>query len=441
MISFLDGSSTTKYSSRAANALYASAGVSPDVFAKYHQLLFAQQPAEGSAGLTEDTLVQLAQQAGAGAVAQQIRGGTYADYVARATDQSSKDGVTGTPTVRVDGQPVAQPTLDAVTAAVPGGGRSVADRQAGVVLGQAGGAGLRWSPPSAAGTAAAGRRTGRRWRAASSSSTRRSGCTARPGAGRCRSTRRPAGSPARRSSAVSAGASRATSATARLSPLAPVGGTMCAASPARNSRPCRIGASTKLRIGSTLFSVIGPGVSCHPSWPCPSRTASSAQIRSSDQSATSVPVRHLQVEPAHRGRAHRVQREPVRVPGVDQLVGRRRARRPGSPARSTGTSAPRSAAASGIARPARPEGPVAADHDVRVQPLRRPAVHRERHVRAVGAGVVHRGVGRPRSTICWPAASRARPRSFCTSVCPYTQTPRPTRSTKSRWWRSPGHCR
>ena len=28
-----------------------------------------------------------------------------------------------------------------------------------------------------------------------------------------------------------------------------------------------------------------------------------------------------------------------------------------------------------------------------------------------------------------------------TSVWPYTQTLRPTRSTKSRWWRSSGHCR
>ena len=118
VISFLDGSSTTKYSSRAANALYASATVSPDVFARYHQLLYQRQPAEGSAGLTEDTLVQLAQDSGAGAVADQIRAGTYADYVARATDQSSKDGVTGTPTVLVDGQAVARPTLDAVTAAV-----------------------------------------------------------------------------------------------------------------------------------------------------------------------------------------------------------------------------------------------------------------------------------------------------------------------------------
>jgi protein-disulfide isomerase len=118
VISFLDSASTTKYSSRAANALYAAAGVGPDAFARYHQLLYQQQPAEGSAGLTEDKLVQLAQQAGAGAVADQIRAGTYADYVARATDQSSKDGVTGTPTVRVNGKTVDQPTLDQVTAAV-----------------------------------------------------------------------------------------------------------------------------------------------------------------------------------------------------------------------------------------------------------------------------------------------------------------------------------
>ena len=118
VISFLDSESSTKYSSRAANALYAAAAVSPDAFAKYHQVLYQQQPAEGSAGLTEDTLVQLAQQAGAGAAADQIRAGTYADYVARATDQSSKDGVTGTPTVLVNGKAVDQPTLDQVTAAV-----------------------------------------------------------------------------------------------------------------------------------------------------------------------------------------------------------------------------------------------------------------------------------------------------------------------------------
>src|SRR5260370_41012138 len=44
-----------------------------------------------------------------------------------------------------------------------------------------------------------------------------------------------------------------TSAAARLSPLAPVGGTMCAASPARNKRPYCIGSATKLRIAVMLF--------------------------------------------------------------------------------------------------------------------------------------------------------------------------------------------
>jgi hypothetical protein len=34
-------------------------------------------------------------------------------------------------------------------------------------------------------------------------------------------------------------------------PLAPVAGTMWAASPARNSRPCRIGSTTKLRMALT----------------------------------------------------------------------------------------------------------------------------------------------------------------------------------------------
>lgn len=119
VISFLDSSSTTKYSSRAANALYAAAAVSPTVFATLHQALYAQQPAEGSAGLTEDKVVQLAQQAGASSAEQQIRAGTYASYVARATEQSSKDGVTGTPTVKVDGHAALDsPTLQTVTAAV-----------------------------------------------------------------------------------------------------------------------------------------------------------------------------------------------------------------------------------------------------------------------------------------------------------------------------------
>ena len=40
--------------------------------------------------------------------------------------------------------------------------------------------------------------------------------------------------------------------------MAPVGGTMCALSPARNSRPYCIGSTTKLRIGVMPFCSIAP---------------------------------------------------------------------------------------------------------------------------------------------------------------------------------------
>src|SRR5215470_15519001 len=63
---------------------------------------------------------------------------------------------------------------------------------------------------------------------------------------------------------VSALARAVTSARARLRPLAPVGGTIWAASPARNSRRQRMGEATKLRIGEMAFSVIGPSFKSHP---------------------------------------------------------------------------------------------------------------------------------------------------------------------------------
>ena len=97
---------------------------------------------------------------------------------------------------------------------------------------------------------------------------------------------------------------------------------MCAASPARNSRPRRIGALTNERIGSTDFSVIGAGVEL---------PALEGEARGEVVPDPVVgPVLDLlvgvdlQVQPRDLRRAHRVQREALGVPGVDQLVGRRR---------------------------------------------------------------------------------------------------------------------
>lgn len=61
---------------------------------------------------------------------------------------------------------------------------------------------------------------------------------------------------------------------------------MCAASPARNRRPCCIVSDTKLRIGVTLFCVIRPSVGVQPV-SFEKRVCSSSQIRASDHSARS----------------------------------------------------------------------------------------------------------------------------------------------------------
>jgi protein-disulfide isomerase len=108
VVSFLDGrGSPNEYSSRAANALYAVADVAgPEAFAEFHRLVYANQPAEGTDGPEDDQLIAWAVEAGAdeAAVRPQIEDKIYEQFVANATDQMSKDGVTGTPGVYIDDQ-------------------------------------------------------------------------------------------------------------------------------------------------------------------------------------------------------------------------------------------------------------------------------------------------------------------------------------------------
>jgi protein-disulfide isomerase len=124
MVSFLDDASKNAYSSRAANAAAAvldTAGI--DAFWTFHDELFADQPDEGTAGPSNDELVDAAVAAGAprAAVAAAVDDGTFDQWVANATDAMSRDGVTGTPTVLIDGKvagstpaEAAQAILDAV---------------------------------------------------------------------------------------------------------------------------------------------------------------------------------------------------------------------------------------------------------------------------------------------------------------------------------------
>ena len=129
-LNFLDRNSTTKYSTRAANAfavVYDASG--SKVAKKFHDLLFENQPQEGSAGLTDSQLVDLAVQAGAtrSAVEDGIKNGKFDNWVVKGTDAASKAHVTGTPTVRVNGKdlPVnsAQDLVAQVQKVVDAGGK------------------------------------------------------------------------------------------------------------------------------------------------------------------------------------------------------------------------------------------------------------------------------------------------------------------------------
>ncbi len=108
IVSFLDQASANEYSSRAANALMAvqdTAG--PEAFAAMHATLFQTQPAEGTAGPDNDQLVAWAVDAGApeSEVRPLIEDGVFDQFVVNSTDRMSRDGVTGTPTVLIDGEP------------------------------------------------------------------------------------------------------------------------------------------------------------------------------------------------------------------------------------------------------------------------------------------------------------------------------------------------
>jgi protein-disulfide isomerase len=114
----LDGYSTNKYSSRSA----AGAGCAADAgkLAEYTKALYADQPAEGGPGHTDDRIVEIVGAAGVTSVSfgQCLRESRYADWVVHVTDAMSARGVNSTPTVFVNGSKLANPTAQALTAAV-----------------------------------------------------------------------------------------------------------------------------------------------------------------------------------------------------------------------------------------------------------------------------------------------------------------------------------
>ena len=116
-MNFLDGASTTSYSTRAA----AASGCAADQgrFLPYAHELFAHQPAEGGAGLSDATLAGLGQAAGLdeAALAACLARGAYLEWPTYVTARATEAGVSATPTVLVASRPVsAEP--HAIAAAV-----------------------------------------------------------------------------------------------------------------------------------------------------------------------------------------------------------------------------------------------------------------------------------------------------------------------------------
>ncbi|PPG05731.1 MULTISPECIES: thioredoxin domain-containing protein [unclassified Rathayibacter] len=108
-------SNGTKYSERSANAAACVADRSPDSFFDFNSLLFANQPAEGTDGLSDDQLKDYASQAGVedtAAVNTCIDDQSFVSWVRAATERATSGplpgtdvpAVTGTPTVLVNGE-------------------------------------------------------------------------------------------------------------------------------------------------------------------------------------------------------------------------------------------------------------------------------------------------------------------------------------------------
>jgi protein-disulfide isomerase len=124
-LAFLDEASAgTEYSTRAANAVATVADGAADRLLPFHQALFDRQPEEGGEGLTDDEIAALAREAGVpDAVAGRFGERRFVSWVRQSTTAAFDGGITGTPTVRIDGEPftgdlyTAGPLTRAVSAA------------------------------------------------------------------------------------------------------------------------------------------------------------------------------------------------------------------------------------------------------------------------------------------------------------------------------------
>jgi protein-disulfide isomerase len=107
---FLLNQSTNEYSQRASNAaacVLDKGGVK--AFVAMHDILFANQPAEGGPGPEDPELIAFAEQAGVTGIDTCVKSQKFGPWVEKAYEAGVEAGVSGTPTVRIDGKDVNGP--------------------------------------------------------------------------------------------------------------------------------------------------------------------------------------------------------------------------------------------------------------------------------------------------------------------------------------------
>lgn len=118
-------SSGTEYSSRAAAAAVCAADTGQQEFLDYTLALYADQPAENSSGLTDDELIAIGtDDVGLGSDWEScVNDDTYRGWVAEGNTSATADqGITGTPTAKVDGEVIENSAFaDQVQAAIDAG--------------------------------------------------------------------------------------------------------------------------------------------------------------------------------------------------------------------------------------------------------------------------------------------------------------------------------
>jgi protein-disulfide isomerase len=108
-LAFLDRMSAgSRYSTRAANAVATVADRAPDKLPAFNRALFENQPAEGTEALSDDEIAVRARQAG---VPEQVVAAfgerIFEPWIERSTTAAFDSGITGTPTVKINGTPFA----------------------------------------------------------------------------------------------------------------------------------------------------------------------------------------------------------------------------------------------------------------------------------------------------------------------------------------------